>query len=97
MFGLDRGASSFYLLESAVLKLEGITDLSIAPGGENDDVVKCVYDATCNGPRDIKNEIEKLGYKAYINTMKKKEDMLGQTNEIKQYVVYFWGTIHSLF
>lgn len=81
---MDKGASSFYLLESSLLKLSGVSDVSITHGNDNSYVVRSIYDDVHNGPRDIKNEIEKLGYKAELNTLKKKEDMIGQANEIEQ-------------
>ena len=57
VFGMNAGASSCFLIENALLKTKGILEVSASVG-----LVKCLYDTSVLGPRDVKNAIEDLGF-----------------------------------
>ena len=83
LYGLEKGASSLYLIESTILNLKGILDLSLLSDGSH---LTCVYNSEYCGPRDIKSAVEKIGFQAVLHVNRKKDDFLNQASEIKQLV-----------
>lgn len=94
ILGSEEAASSVYLLGNSLLKVNGVTDVNVQT---DESLVKVVYEPAACGPRDIKNEIEKLGLKARLNSLKRKDDFLNQTSEIREWKrTFFFSLIFGL-
>ncbi|XP_047122861.1 copper-transporting ATPase 1 isoform X1 [Hydra vulgaris] len=72
--------STIYLIENSLLKKnKAITNVVVS-----NSIVRCTYDSSLCGPRDIKEYIESLGFTVSLNNLKKNE-YLSQKSEINQW------------
>jgi len=71
-----------YSVESNVLKRKGVHSCVVNPDSYE---LNATYDPSICGPRDIKDSIEELGFETRLVNIRKKEELLSHTCEIKQW------------